>query len=94
MRSSGILPSCALLASLALGACALMPASGPDSGSVRVGQQDPESIPYSFVKVTPEITKVLVQTVPRLSGFKGRRRPGGIRFGIGEIGRASCRERV
>jgi polysaccharide biosynthesis/export protein len=73
------------LASLALGACALMPVSGPDSGSVRAGQQDPESVPYSFVKVTPDVTKVLIKTVPRLSGFKDRRRPGGIRFGIGDV---------
>ena len=85
MRTPGILPSCALLASFALGACALMPVSGPDSGNIRAGQQDPESIPYSFVKVTPDVTKVLVKTVPRLSGFKDRRRPGGIRFGIGDI---------
>ena len=73
------------MASLALGACALMPVSGPDSGSVRAGQQDPESVPYSFVKVTPDVTKVLIKTVPRLSGFKDRRRPGGIRFGIGDV---------
>ena len=85
MRTPGILPSCALLASLALGGCALMPVSGPDSGSVRAGQQDPESVPYSFVKVTPEVTKALIKTVPRLSGFKDRRRPSGIRFGIGDI---------
>jgi polysaccharide export outer membrane protein len=85
VRTPGILPSCALLASFALGACALTPVSGPDSGAVRAGQHDPESVPYSFVKVTPEVTKVLIKTVPRLSGFKDRRRPGGIRFGLGDI---------
>ena len=62
-----------------------MPVSGPDSGDVRTGQHDPESLPYSFVKVTPQVTKVLVRTVPRLAGFGGKRRPGGIRFGIGDI---------
>jgi polysaccharide export outer membrane protein len=37
------------------------------------------------VKVSPEVTRLLVKTVPRLSGFKDRRRPGGIRFGIGDV---------
>ena len=85
MRTPGVLPSCALLASLALGACALTPVSGPDGGSVRAGQHDPESVPYAFVKVTPEATRVLIQARPRLSGFKDRRRPGGIRFGVGDV---------
>ena len=80
-----MLPGSALFAALALGACALTPVSGPDSGDVRTGQRDPESIPYSFVKVTPQVTKVLVRTVPRLAGFGNKRRPGGIRFGIGDI---------
>ena len=85
MRIRGILLTFALCAALALGACALTPVSGPDSGVVRTGQRDPESLPYSFVKVTPEVTKVLVRTVPRLTGFGDKRRPGGIRFGIGDI---------
>ena len=83
MRS--ILPGCVLLASLSLGACAIMPVAGPDGMSVRGGQQDPDSLPYSFLKVTPEVNRVLVHTLPRLSVFKDRRRPGGIRFGIGDV---------
>jgi len=85
VRTRGLLPTFTLCAALALGACALTPVSGPDSGNVRTGQRDPESLPYSFVKVTPDVTKVLVRTVPRLTGFGDKRRPGGIRFGVGDV---------
>ena len=82
---SRILPSFAVFASLALGACTLMPVAGPESWDVRAGQQDPSSVPYSLVKVSPQVTRVLVNAAPRLTGFRASRRPGGIRFGIGDI---------
>ena len=82
---SSILPSFAVFASFALGACTLMPVAGPESWDVRAGQQDPSSVPYSLVKVSPQVTRVLVNAAPRLTGFRASRRPGGIRFGIGDI---------
>ena len=85
MRISRILPSFAVFASLALGACTLMPVAGPESWDVRAGQQDPSSVPYSLVKVSPQVTRVLVNAAPRLTGFRASRKPGGIRFGIGDI---------
>ena len=62
-----------------------MPVAGPESWDVRAGQQDPSSVPYSLVKVSPKVTQVLVNTAPRLTGFRTSRKPGGIRFGIGDI---------
>ena len=62
-----------------------MPVAGPESWDVRAGQQDPSSVPYSLVKVSPQVTRVLVNAAPRLTGFRASRRPGGIRFGIGDI---------
>jgi len=63
----------------------MMPVAGPESWDVRAGQQDPSSVPYSLVKVSPQVTRVLVNAAPRLTGFRASRRPGGIRFGIGDI---------
>lgn len=73
------------MAFLALGACALTPVAGPESWDVRAGQQDPASLPYSLVKVTPDVTRVLVKAIPRLTSFRTTRRPGDIRFGVGDI---------
>ena len=85
VRIPSILPSVAALASLALGACTLTPVAGPESWDVRAGQQDPTSLPYSLVKISPPVTRVLARAAPRLTGFRASRRPGGIRFGIGDI---------
>ena len=38
---------------VALGGCALMPASGPESWDVWAGEHDPKNLPYAFVRVTP-----------------------------------------
>jgi polysaccharide export outer membrane protein len=71
---------------VALGGCALMPTSGPQSWDVWAGQHDPKSLPYALVKVTPKVTGVLAKAVFRLTGeFPDRSRPKDIRFGIGDI---------
>jgi polysaccharide export outer membrane protein len=70
----------------ALGGCAFMPASGPASWNVAAGQKDPESLPYSLVRVTKSVVGVLAKASPRLAtAFPDRRLPRDIRFGIGDI---------
>ena len=87
MRGRGILLSLPLLGSLvAVGGCALMPASGPQSWDVWAGQHDPSNIPYAFVRITSKVASILGKAVPRLVGeFPDRSRPSDIRFGIGDI---------
>ncbi len=87
MRGRGILLSLPLLGSLvAVGGCALMPASGPASWDVWAGQHDPSNIPYAFVRITSKVASILGKAVPRLVGeFPDRSRPSDIRFGIGDI---------
>src|SRR5262245_12067156 len=87
VRGRGILLGFALLVShLAVGGCALMPASGPASWDVWAGQHDPKNIPYAFVRITPKVATVLAKAAPRLvAEFPDRRRPSDIRFGIGDI---------
>jgi polysaccharide biosynthesis/export protein len=87
VRGLGILLSLPLLGSLvAVGGCALMPASGPASWDVWAGQHDPKSIPYVFVRITPKVANVLAKALPRLVGeFPDRSRPKDVRFGIGDI---------
>jgi polysaccharide export outer membrane protein len=87
VRGVGILLSFALLMShLAVGGCALMPVSGPESWDVWAGQHDPKNIPYAFVRITPKVANVLAKALPRLVGeFPDRRRPSDIRFGNGDI---------
>jgi polysaccharide export outer membrane protein len=87
LRGVGILLSFTLLVShLAVGGCALMPASGPQSWDVWAGQHDPKNIPYAFVRVTPKVANVLAKASPRLvAEFQDRRRPSDIRFGVGDI---------
>jgi polysaccharide export outer membrane protein len=87
VRGVGILLSFTLLVShLAVGGCAVMPASGPPSWDVWAGQHDPKNIPYAFVRITPKVADVLGKAAPRLVGeFPDRSRPSDIRFGIGDI---------
>ena len=83
MRGRGILLSFLFVA---LGGCALMPASGPESWDVWAGQHDPKNLPYAFVRVTPKVAEVLRKAVPRLVGeFPDRSRPKDIRFGVGDV---------
>jgi polysaccharide export outer membrane protein len=70
-------------------ACTLMPATGPASEAVRSSEAGSElSLPYTLVKVTPEVERVLASYAPRLTdsatqGFK--RPPTEIRFGVGDV---------
>jgi polysaccharide biosynthesis/export protein len=85
--AGAVLP-CALI--IALGGCSIVPTSGPSGMDVRNGQvraqADPESLPYGFVKVTPQTQAVLARSTPKLStAFKDRRGPEEIRFGIGDV---------
>src|SRR5262245_6667569 len=87
VRSVGILLSFTLLVlHLAVGGCALMPVSGPESWDVWAGQHDPKNIPYAFVRITPKVAGILGKAAPRLVGeFPDRSRPTDIRFGVGDV---------
>ena len=87
MRGWGVLLSLPLLGSLvAVGGCALMPASGPASWDVWAGQHDPKSVPYVFVRITSKVASILAKAAPRLvAEFRDRSRPKDIRFGIGDV---------
>jgi polysaccharide biosynthesis/export protein len=75
-----------LVLHLAMGGCALMPVSGPESWDVWAGQHDPKNIPYAFVRITPKVANVLAKAQPRLVGeFPDRSRPTDIRFGVGDV---------
>ncbi len=63
-----------------------MPASGPAGYDVRAGQQDPQSLPFALVKVTPPVESVLAANAPRLGKlFRDTRPPKGITFGVNDI---------
>jgi polysaccharide export outer membrane protein len=69
-----------------LGGCALFPAAGPESWDIRNGQHDPEGLPYSLVRLTPQTVDILAHNVPRLAGaFADTSPPKDIRFGIGDV---------
>jgi polysaccharide export outer membrane protein len=86
VRTLRVLFGLPLLASIALGGCALMPASGPSSWDVRAGQHDPASLSYASVAITPKVVGILAKAAPRLGrGFTDRRPPNVIRFGVGDI---------
>lgn len=75
-------------AALSFGGCTnpLMPVAGPQSWDVRGHVQDPDSLPYALVKLTPRTIDVLATNAPRLSAlFSDRRPPTVIKFGIGDI---------
>jgi polysaccharide biosynthesis/export protein len=76
----------AALATIILGACGIVPTSGPTGMDVAAGQRDAESLPYAFVRVTPKVLEVLSRAKPRFStAFTDRRGPEDIRFGIGDM---------
>src|SRR3974377_113605 len=79
-----ILASLGLLGAVAVvGGCAWMPANGPSGDAVVAGQQDPTSIPYALVKVTPEAERVLAYNAPRLGRlFRDTRPPKGLTLGV------------
>jgi len=85
-RAPNILRASALGAMLIVGACTIVPTSGPAGHDVRVGQADPESLPYAYVQITPKVVDILATNAPRLSTtFRDRGGPTVIRFGIGDI---------
>ena len=78
----------AALLTLSFGGCALMPASGPQSMDVRTSEENPQpqSLPYAFVKMTPEVVRILGRFSPRLSSaFADKSPPRAFRFGIGDV---------
>jgi polysaccharide biosynthesis/export protein len=85
-RAPNILRASALGAMLMVGACTVVPTSGPAGYDIREGQTDPKSLPYAYVEVTPRVVDILATNTPRLStAFKDRGGPSVIRFGIGDI---------
>lgn len=83
-----------LAGGLALGGCALMPASGPENFDVHLNAtdkapvSDPVAVPYAMVKLTPESASIVGRFEPRgLAGIfpdKGLP-PSRIKFGIGDV---------
>jgi polysaccharide biosynthesis/export protein len=72
---------------LASGGCAILPASGPASQEVVNSiSRDPEALPYSLVRLTPDVLEVLAANRPRFGrAFPSRSGPTDIRFGIGDV---------
>ncbi len=70
---------------LALGGCAMLPASGPAPLKVFLTPPDLRTIPYSVVQVTPNITSILANAVPRLTAFADQQKPTDLRFGVGDV---------
>jgi polysaccharide biosynthesis/export protein len=75
----------ALTLAISLGGCGWMSVSGPSTTDILNGQQDPTSLNYTVVKVTPKIIGVLSKNLPRLIAFGESRRPRDITFGIGDV---------
>jgi polysaccharide export outer membrane protein len=82
-----ILARVAVLSAAAVhGGCSTLPTSGPASSSVRDGQSNPESLPYAFVRLTPEVDEILERNSSRIGKvFVDRRGPSEIRFGVGDV---------
>jgi polysaccharide export outer membrane protein len=60
---------------------------------VRAGQQDPDSLQYYLVKLTPNVLDLLEKAVPRLSSeFADRRPPKALVLGVGDGVRVSIFE--
>jgi len=72
---------------LALAGCSIIPDNGPSSVDIRAAKHtEPDSLPYSLVRLTPEVEEVLAQTAPRLLfEHSGKPTPTEIRFGIGDV---------
>jgi polysaccharide biosynthesis/export protein len=76
-----------LIGAALLGACSLMPTSGPASYDVKSERAyEPDSLPYAVVRVTQESEGIIAEFNPRISGtFPDRRAPKELRFGVGDI---------
>jgi polysaccharide export outer membrane protein len=75
------------LAAVLLAGCSTLPTSGPAGTDVKAEQPvDENSLPYSLVRVTPEIVSVLADNTGKLTvAFADRQPPREIRFGIGDV---------
>src|SRR5262249_3805289 len=72
--------------SATVGGCAWMPTNGPSGDDVYWGRNNPDSVHYEVVKVTPEVERVLAANAPRLGRmFRDTRPPRGITFGVNDI---------
>ena len=81
-----ILATFAIGGLLASTACTSLPTSGPSSSDVRAGQQDPQSLPYALMPITPAVEGILSAYAPRLgAAFRDRRPPSEIKFGVGDV---------
>ena len=72
---------------LLAGGCGVIPTAGPGKIDIAVGQTDPASVDYGFVKITPEVVRTLAEYEPRgiATAFHDRRPPPEIKFGIGDV---------
>jgi len=86
MRFPWLLPLLLIGTGATVGGCAIMPSSGPAGDDVVAGQQNPTSLPYALVKVTPQVERVLAVNTPRLGKmFRDTKPPKGITFGVNDI---------
>jgi polysaccharide biosynthesis/export protein len=77
----------ALSALLLAGGCGVIPTSGPGKIDIAVGQTDPASVDYGFVKITSDVVRTLAEYEPRgiANAFHDRRPPPEIKFGVGDV---------
>jgi polysaccharide export outer membrane protein len=70
-----------------VGGCGVIPTSGPGKIDIAVGQTDPQSVDYGFVKVTAEVVRAVAEYEPRgiANAFHDRRPPPEIKFGVGDV---------
>ena len=68
------------------GGCSMISTSGPASAYVLSGQLDPESLPYTLVKLTPEVVAILERNSMRIGRmFTDRRGTHGNPIGTGDV---------
>jgi polysaccharide export outer membrane protein len=69
------------------GGCSFFPASGPSSESVTAHLTlEQQALPYSLVKVTPDVIRKLAANRPQFARlFSSRPGPSEIRFGVGDV---------
>jgi polysaccharide export outer membrane protein len=72
---------------LLAGGCGVIPTSGPAKMDIAIGQTDPQSVDYGFVKINSQVVRTLAEYEPRgiANAFHDRRPPPEIKFGIGDV---------
>ena len=74
-----------LSALLAHAGCSSLPTSGPSNAMASMDRVNPATLPFTMVKVTPDVENILERNSIRLGrAFVDRRGPAEIRFGIGD----------